>query len=156
MGDAGVKKSGVKLLVAGEYYEDSKPYEDLINKFNLHDSVILHTHYVPSEQVRLYFSAADLVVQPYRSATQSGVTQIAYHFDKPMLVTRVGGLAEIVPHQVVGYVTPVDAQAIAYSIADFYDQKRSEEFIANIRTEKKRFLWSSFVEGILKLYRDLT
>ena len=85
MADARIKNKKLKLVVAGEYYEDGKYYEDKIKEYGLQDSVAMHTNYIPSDMVRYYFSAADMVVQPYRSATQSGVTQIAYHFDKPML-----------------------------------------------------------------------
>jgi D-inositol-3-phosphate glycosyltransferase len=155
MGYERIRKAGVRLIVAGEYYEDAAPYEAIISRLGLQDRVILHTHYIPSEKVRCYFSAADLVVQPYRSATQSGVTQIAYHFEKPMLVTNVGGLAEIVPHQCVGYVTSQDPRDIAASIADFYENKRAEAFTANVRIEKKRFYWSAFVDGVIKLCKEL-
>ena len=94
----------VKLLVAGEFYSDSKPYFDLIEKHHLQDRVIMHNKFVPDPEVKYYFGIADIIVQPYKTATQSGVTQIAYHFEKAMLVTNVGGLAEIVPHQKVGFV----------------------------------------------------
>ncbi|HEV7232155.1 MAG TPA: glycosyltransferase [Bacteroidia bacterium] len=155
MAEAGVKKNGVKLIVAGEYYEDAAYYEEIISRHQLGDSVLLHTHYIPSDEVKYYFCAADLVVQPYRSATQSGVTQIAYHFEKPMLVTHVGGLAEIVPDQKAGYVTATDPKAIGAAIADFFSNHRSEEFTAHVKTEKKRFYWPAFVEGVMGLYRKI-
>jgi len=116
--------------------------------------VSMHTNYIPSDMVRYYFSAADMVVQPYRTATQSGVTQIAYHFDKPMLVTDVGGLAEIVPNGKVGYVVPPNVPAIADAINDFYEKKREATFVANTQSEKKRFQWESFAEAIEGLYRN--
>jgi glycosyltransferase involved in cell wall biosynthesis len=97
MADEKVRAQNIRLVVAGEFYDDKKPYLDLIQKLQLNDRVILHDHYIAKNMVRHYFSAADLVVQPYRDATQSGVTQIAYHFGKPMVVTNVGGLPEIVP-----------------------------------------------------------
>ena len=151
MADERVRKSGIKLIVAGEYYEDAKPYTDLIEKHHLGDAVILHTHFIPSEEVKYYFCASDLVVQPYRSATQSGVTQIAYHFEKPMLVTNVGGLAEIVPDHKAGYVTDTEPMAIADALADYFENKREENFTACVREEKKRFYWPSFVNGLLDL-----
>ncbi len=153
MGDEQLKKSSVQLIVAGEYYEDDAYYEDIIRKHGLQDRVILRTAYIPSDEVRYYFCASDLVVQPYRSATQSGVTQIAYHFDKPMLVTNVGGLAEIVPDKKAGYVVEPNAPFIASAIEDFFEQHRAETFIARVKEEKKRFLWSAFVEGLLTLVR---
>jgi D-inositol-3-phosphate glycosyltransferase len=155
MADARLRKMDVTLLVAGEYYEDSAPYLEIIKKHQLEKNVLLHTQYIPQEEVKYYFCAADLIVQPYRSATQSGVTQIAYHFEKPMLVTNVGGLAEIVPHGKVGYVTPPEPGAIADSVADFYSKNRSAEFVVNLKEEKKRFYWSAFVSGVLALYNKL-
>jgi len=123
MADARIKNKNLKLIVAGEYYEDGAYYENKLKEYGVEDKVKMHTNYIPSDMVRYYFSAADIVVQPYRSATQSGVTQIAYHFDKPMLVTNVGGLAEIVPDGKVGYVVQPNATAIADAINDFYDNK---------------------------------
>jgi D-inositol-3-phosphate glycosyltransferase len=155
LGDDRIRKLGVKLIVAGEYYEESAYYEEIIHRLKLEEHVILHTQYIPSDKVRTYFSACDLVVQPYRSATQSGVTQIAYHFEKPMLVTDVGGLAEIVPDKKVGYVTATDPHAIADALVDFYVNKRGGGFTENVKQEKKRFYWSTFVAGLLKLYNQL-
>lgn len=155
MADERIKQLGVKLIVAGEYYEDAAPYNELIRKHQLENSVILKTEYIPSEEVRYYFCAADMVAQPYRSATQSGVTQIAYHFEKPMLVTNVGGLPEIVPHNKVGYVTEINAVSIADAIVDFYSNQKEKQFVENTVSEKKRFLWSSFVEGVQALYKRL-
>ncbi|MGP8213993.1 MAG: glycosyltransferase [Bacteroidia bacterium] len=155
MADARVKGKGPKLVVAGEYYEDGSYYENKIKELGLQDSIVMHTNYIPSEMVRYYFSAADMVVQPYRSATQSGVTQIAYHFEKPMLVTDVGGLSEIVPNGKVGYVVQPDAGAIAEAINDFYENSREAGFSANARTEKKRFEWDSFAAAIEGLYKKI-
>ncbi len=155
MGDARIKALGIKLIVAGEYYEDAAPYNEIIERQGLKDQVILHTHFIPSDQVRYYFCACDMVVQPYRHATQSGVTQIAYHFDKPMLVTHVGGLPEIVPHNVVGYVSAINPTSIANFILEFYVHQKEEAFIANIKKEKERFRWSSFVSGIEELVSSI-
>jgi glycosyltransferase involved in cell wall biosynthesis len=155
MSDDRIKRMGVKLIVAGEYYEDEAPYNELIRNKGLENSVVLRTEYIPSEKVRFYFSACDMVAQPYRTATQSGVTQIAYHFEKPMLVTNVGGLPEIVPDKVVGYVTEIDPISIADAIVDFYENKRETEFTVNTAIEKQRFLWSTFVKGLKDLYEKL-
>ena len=145
----------ISLIVAGEYYEDAAPFNEIIRKNGLEQNIILKTEYIPSEDVRYYFCASDMVTQPYRTATQSGVTQIAYHYEKPMLVTNVGGLPEIVPHNKVGYITEISAKSIADSIVDFYSNNREQEFTANTVIEKKRFLWSSFVSGLLDLKRRL-
>ena len=99
--------------------------------------------------MRVYFSAADLIVQPYKSATQSGVTQVAYHFSKPMLVTDVGGLAEIVPNGKVGYVTPVDARAVADALLDFC-QRDAHCFDQGIAEEKKKYAWSNMTAAVIQ------
>ena len=155
MADERIKQLGVKLIVAGEYYEDAAPYNEIIKKNKLENSIILKTDYIPSEEVRYYFCVADMVAQPYKTATQSGVTQIAYHFEKPMLVTDVGGLSEIVPHNKVGYVVEVNSKSIADAVVDFYEKNKEQEFINNTIVEKQRFLWSSFVKGMMDLYKRL-
>jgi glycosyltransferase involved in cell wall biosynthesis len=152
MNEEKIKNRNVKLIVAGEYYEDASFYNDKIKEYGIGEKLVLHTDYIPSDMVKYYFCAADMIVQPYRSATQSGVTQIAYHFEKPMLVTDVGGLSEIVPDGKVGYVLQPNAPAISNAINDFYDNSRETLFSANIKEEKKRFQWDSFAEAIERLY----
>lgn len=141
----------IKLLVAGEFYEDSEPYMALIKSLNIGDKVILHTHFIPNSEVSLYFSACDLVVQTYHNATQSGVTQIAYHFNKPMLVTNVGGLAETVPHLQVGYVVDKDPEQIAESIQHFYKENKEAEFTQNATVYKQKFSWENIVKGLIEV-----
>ena len=150
-----MQNKNLKLIVAGEFYEDEKPYLDLIDKYNLSESVILATNFIPDDEVVNYFCAADIIVQPYRNATQSGVTQIAYHFERPMLVTNVGGLAEIVPHNRVGYVTSQEPKDIADAIIDFYKHNKEAEFTLNTKQEKKRFSWESFVDGVDELINSV-
>ena len=133
MADEKVRSLGIKLIIAGEFYEDSAPYLQNLETLQLHNSVILKTDYIPDDEVRFFFSAADLVVQPYKHATQSGVTQICYHFEKPMLVTRVGGLPEMVPHQVAGYVAEPNAKEIAGFIQLFFSLNNSDAFKEGIR-----------------------
>ncbi len=152
MADERIKELNVKLIVAGEYYENAAPYNEIISKYGLENNVILKTHYIPKEEVAYYFCASDMIVQPYRTATQSGVTQIAYNYERPMLVTNIGGLPEIVPHNKVGYVTDIHPKAIADAIVDFYRNDREQPFSKNTSTEKQRFMWSSFVKGIQELY----
>ncbi len=139
----------VKLIVAGEFYNNAEQYAQLEKQLGLEDEIVWHTQFIPNDQVRIYFSAADLIVQPYKTATQSGVTQVAYHFSKPMLVTNVGGLAEIVPHGKVGYVTPVDAKAVADALVDFCSDDNKLRFAQNIETEKKKYAWSRMTEACL-------
>ncbi|MCP2045875.1 glycosyltransferase [Pontibacter sp. HSC-36F09] len=141
----------LKLLIAGEFYEEARPYLDLIEKYGLQDRLVLRTDFIPNAEVRHYFCAADLVVQPYKHATQSGVTQVAYHFDKPMVVTNVGGLSELVPHGGVGYVVEPNPEAIATAILDFYNSAKAAVFAQNISRYKERFSWSRFVESVYEL-----
>ena len=131
----------IHALVAGECYEDWAFYQQIIDRHGLSDRLYLHMDFIPADQVRVFFSAADLVVQPYRSATQSGISQIAYHFEQPMVVTRVGGLPEIVTDGVSGYVVDAEPQAIASAMTDFFDNQRDMTFLEGIRKEKKRFSW---------------
>ena len=109
--------------------------------------MILHTSFIPDKDVPYYFGASDVVIQPYRNATQSGVTPLAYHFEKPMIVTNVGGLPDLVPHGKVGLVTAPDAKSMADSILRFYEIGE-EFFIPHLRTEKQKYSWSAFVEKI--------
>lgn len=143
-----------KLIVAGEFYEDDTVYRNLIKKHQLEDSIVLATKFIPDEEVVNYFCAADIIVQPYKHATQSGVTQIAYHFEKPMLVTDVGGLKEIVPHNKVGYVTNPNEQEVADALVDFYSNNRAEEFIAGVKDEKQKYTWQTMIDNIYKLYQQ--
>lgn len=150
-----LKEKDIKLLVAGEFYSDSKPYFDLIEKHNLKDRIIMHTKFVPDPEVKYYFGLADLIVQPYKSATQSGVTQIAYHFEKAMLVTNVGGLSEIIPHGKVGFVVEPNPKEIAESINEFYDKNLEEPFHKHILAEKEKYAWSKMTKTILDLYKEV-
>lgn len=142
---------GVRLVVAGEYYGNRDFYESLLAELNLNGKVVLHTDYIPDREVRYYFGAADLVAQPYKSATQSGISQMAYHFEKPMLVTAVGGLPEIVPHGKAGYVVAPEPDAIASAIVDFFENKRGAAFAAGVAEGKKRFSWEHFAQGLEEL-----
>lgn len=144
------EKQDVKLVVAGEFYEDRAAYTKLIEKLKLTQHVIVNAGFVDKYKVKFYFCAADLVAQPYLSATQSGVTQIAYHFETPMLVTNVGGLPEMVPDGKVGYVTEPTSESVADGIAKFFQQEHAA-FVANIKEEKKRFSWHHFASEIKSL-----
>ncbi len=146
--DARLAALPIKLIVAGEYYEDAAPYEALIRQHNLESRLVRATDFIPNEQVVNYFCAADLVVQPYKNATQSGVSQIAYHFERPMLVTDVGGLAELIPNGKVGYVVKLTARAIANALVDFYEHRREAEFTAGVREQKKQFSWNEMVKAL--------
>ncbi|MBK7572213.1 MAG: glycosyltransferase [Bacteroidetes bacterium] len=155
MSDPALRDLNVKLLIAGEFYEDRKPYLDKIASIENGDRFILHTEFIGKESVKDYFCAADLIVQPYKSATQSGITQIAYHFGRPMLVTNVGGLAEIVTDKRVGYVTERTAGAIADAISDFYVNHRENDFAKNVLADREKFSWKNFTNTIIELNGEI-
>lgn len=155
MADPQVRGRKIKLVVAGEFYEDNKPYLEQIKSLGISGSIILHTSFIEKEKVRVYFCAADMIIQPYMSATQSGITQIAYYFGRPMLVTNVGGLSEIVADKRVGYVTEKNSASIVKSLIDFYDNNREKDFSNNVDIDKEKFSWKSFTNGLLKLYDEI-
>jgi glycosyltransferase involved in cell wall biosynthesis len=155
MADERIKKAGIKLMIAGEFYEDKRQYIDLIDQLKIKDQLILRTDFIPDFEVRNYLCAADAVIQPYRNATQSGVTPLAYHFEKPMVVTNVGGLASLVPHEKVGLVAEPTPQAIADAILRFY-QLGENYFIPHLRTEKLKYSWSNLVNAVTKLAEGIT
>nr|WP_262905285.1 glycosyltransferase [Hymenobacter nitidus] len=146
--DERLKSLPVKLIIAGEYYEDAAPYEALIARHGLESRLVRATDFIPNEKVADYFCAADMVVQPYKNATQSGVSQIAYHFERPMLVTDVGGLAELIPDGEVGYVVKPTPRAIADALVDFYEHQREAELAAGVWAKKKEFSWSEMVAAL--------
>lgn len=155
MATAQLKSAGIKLMVAGEFYEDEKPYLEQIEKLQLSNSLILKTDFIPDSEVKYYLCAADAVIQPYRNATQSGVTPLAYHFEKPMVVTNVGGLPSLVPHKKVGLVVEPNPEAIAEGILRFY-QLGEDYFIPHLRIEKEKYSWASLVQAITKLADAVT
>ena len=155
MADSRIIDLGIKLIIAGEFYDDKTEYTDMIADLGIAENIIMNSDFIPADKVKNYFCAADMITQTYRTATQSGVTQIAYSFDRPMLVTDVGGLAEIVPNNKVGYVTSQNPTEIADAIIDFYANNREEDFSNNTRLEKKRFSWKFFVEGLDELMNSV-
>lgn len=150
MADERIKKENIKLVVAGEFYEDEKPYLQLIQENHLQEQVILRTHFIPDNEVKYYLCSGDCVIQPYKNATQSGVTPLAYHFEKPMIVTNVGGLPSLVPHEKVGLVCEPEPKSIADAILKFY-QLGEDYFIPNLRNEKQKYSWQELVKAILQL-----
>jgi len=137
----------VKLLIAGEFYEDDKPYLQQIKVNNIEDVLILKTDFVPDSEVKYYLCAADVVIQPYRNATQSGVTPLCYHFEKPMIITNVGGLTAMVPDGKAGLVAEPDAASIAKKIMEFYETGEVH-FIPGLREEKNKYTWDNLVKAI--------
>lgn len=153
--DKRIKMLGIKLIIAGEFYENKKFYTDLIDSLGISRQIIMHDQFISSDNIKNYFCASDMVTQTYKTATQSGVTQIAYNFNRPMLVTDVGGLAEIIPNKKVGYVTSQNPTHIADAILDFYNNDKEAFFSENVKEFKKNFSWKSFVNGIDELIQKL-
>jgi glycosyltransferase involved in cell wall biosynthesis len=150
MADKRIGELGIKLLVAGEFYEDAAPYRDQIRRLGIEDRLLLRTDFIPDAEVRDYLCSADAVIQPYRNATQSGVTPLAYHFERPMIVSNVGGLPALVPHEKVGLVAEPEATAIADAILRFFVLGESY-FLPALRSEKEKYSWSRLVETLLEL-----
>ena len=143
---------GRKLLIAGEFYASREKYIALIERLGLQNRVVLHDRFIADDDVKYYFSAADCLVLPYRTATQSGVTQIAYNFSLPMIVTRVGGLPEIVPDGRVGLVCEPDADSIATAMQQIYSGDTLTAMRENFTVERKRFSWATMCDKLLEVY----
>ncbi len=132
----------LQLIIAGEFYEDEAKYRAQIKQLGLEERVIVRNEFVPDGDLRKYFGASDLIVQPYKTATQSGVTQVAFHFEKPMLVTNVGGLGEIVHDGKMGYACAPEAKAIGEDLKDYFENQRQQAFTAYLKKEKTKYEWS--------------
>ena len=148
-----IEQLGVKLIIAGEFYDSKEKYEQLINKLNTKkDRVLLYPNYIPNNKVVNFFCAADIVVQPYLSATQSGVSMIAYNFNKPMVLTNVGGLSEYVRHGVDGYLVDATKESIILALEDYYNNNREETFSNFVRQRKVNYGWDSLVSKFNSIY----
>ena len=154
MANETIKNLGIQLIIVGEFYEDASTYHDLINALGLQNRISFYSNYIPDGEVKNYVCSADFIIQPYKNATQSGVTPLAYHFEKPMLVTNVGGLADTVPHLKTGIVVAPTAEEIAKGIETLYELGE-KHFIPNIIEEKKKYSWSQMTEKFLALYQKL-
>lgn len=154
MASEAIKEAKIKLMVVGEFYEDAQPYYDMIASLGISDRVILHNEFVPDAEVKNYVCAADFIIQPYRNATQSGVTPLAYHFEKPMLVTNVGALPDTVPDGKVGVVVEPNATAIAEGILKLYSIGVAH-FIPFVQAEKQKYSWESMATNFLHLFQKI-
>jgi glycosyltransferase involved in cell wall biosynthesis len=147
-----LKKMSGMLLIAGEFYEDEEKYRKKIRQLGLEKHIQLYSNYIPNEEISTYFSAADVVVLPYVSATQSAIVPVAYHFNKPVIVTNVGGLAEVVTNGRTGFIVPPqNPKAFADAVVKFYQEKCESGFALNIQKEKKQYGWDTFVERLESL-----
>lgn len=139
----------VRVLVVGEFYNNEQAYRDQVSRLGLEQIVHFHADYVPNEEVGMFFSAADVLALPYKSATQSGIIQIAYNFRRPVIATDVGGLGEVVRDGVTGYIRPPDdPAALAEAMVRFFDEDRFTEFRENVILEARKYSWDAMVEGI--------
>jgi glycosyltransferase involved in cell wall biosynthesis len=154
MSDPLIKAAGIKLVIAGEFYENPEPYLAQIEKLGLTDRITVYNQYIGEQDVKKYVSAADFIIQPYKNATQSGVTPMAYHFLKPMLVTNVGGLADTVPHEKVGLVVEPNPASIAAGILQLYAYG-TDHFMPHLITEKKKYSWEQMCQSFLTLHQQL-
>jgi glycosyltransferase involved in cell wall biosynthesis len=148
--DSTLPNANCQLLIAGEFYEDRIAYDEQIEKLGIRDSLILHTDFIPDQEVKYYLCAADVVIQPYRNATQSGVTPLAYHFELPMIVTNVGGLPAMVPNDKVGLIAEPTAASLAEKIVEYFN-KGENHFLLHLVEEKKKFSWTKMVESIFQV-----
>ena len=149
-----LKKVKLKLLVVGEYYGDEEKYREQIRSLGLEDDIKVVSDFVPDLNVKYFFSASDVVVLPYSDATQSGIIQIAYHYDKPVIATDVGGLAEVVRNNETGLIIePKSPSAIAKAVIDFYEKGLEEKFTINAKEEKKKYTWEKFVDSVKELIK---
>ena len=145
----------LQLIIAGEFYEDEDKYRTQIASNQLTNRVIIKNEFIADADLRKYFGAADLIVQPYKSATQSGVTQVAFHFEKPMLVTNVGGLGEIIHDHQMGYAVDPNAQAIAEALTDYYTQNRQADYTAYLIQQKENYSWAKLAESFVTIYNNI-
>ena len=145
----------LQLIVAGEFYEDEDKYRAQIESNQLTNKVIIKNEFIADADLRKYFGAADLIVQPYKSATQSGVTQVAFHFEKPMLVTNVGGLGEIVHDHKMGYAVEPNTEAIAQALTDYYTHNRQADYTEYLIKQKDNYSWSKLAESFVKIHNNI-
>ncbi len=137
------------LLVAGEFYEDEALYREQIKTLGIEEQVRLVNQYLPKNEVAVYFAAADAVVQPYLSATQSGVAQVAYQFEVPIITTDVGGLSEAVPNEEAGLIVPSnDHVALADAVIRYFNEDMREKLLIGVKRQKESLGWERFIDAI--------
>jgi D-inositol-3-phosphate glycosyltransferase len=153
LAEKNISKLDVKLIIAGEFYDSKEKYCEKINNLGISDRVVLHDFYINNNDVVNYFCASDIVVQPYLAATQSGVSMIAYNFNRPLLLTNVGGLAEYVDHKKNGYLVSPNPKAISSAIEDFYLHNREKPFSDSIKKKKDNYSWKNLAKTFDSLYK---
>ncbi len=151
-----LRQLGALLIIAGEFYDDEKYYRNLISQLEVEGRVVVHNRFVPVDEIPVYFSAADIVAQTYRSASQSGITPIAYHFNRPVRVSNSGGVGEMVEPGKTGYIVELDAVKIAEALTDFFENRRFASFSQSVAKHKIKYSWDAFAGHVQQLYANLT
>jgi glycosyltransferase involved in cell wall biosynthesis len=154
MTDARIREKGFQLIIAGEFYEEEEKYLDYIKRHQLSATVHIQNQFIPENSIPLYFSAADVLIQPYRNATQSGVTPLAMHFNLPMIVTNAGGLSEMVQNGVTGLVVDISPEAIANGILAYFEKGKAY-YREHLKTYKTRFSWTAMAKTLLDFSVEL-
>lgn len=143
----------VKLLVVGDFAGDKEDYLNIIKELEIDKYIEIHDGYIPDKEVEKFFAASDLVVLPYESATQSGIVQIAYGFEKPVVATNVGGLPEVVLDGKTGYIVEAkDSTQLAAKIVEFFTKQKQEQFIEGIQSEAYKYSW----DRMTSIIREMT
>lgn len=144
--------SNIRLMIVGEFRSDKEHYLEQIKNLGIGDNIDIVDGYIPDSGIEKYFAASDLIVLPYESATQSGIVQIAYGFEKPVIATNVGGLPEVIADGKTGYIVePKNPKALAEAVIRFFDENKSEEFTENVRKEAYRYSWDRMNEVVVRL-----
>lgn len=144
--------SNIRLMIVGEFRSDKEHYLEQIKNLGVGDNIDIVDGYIPDSGIEKYFAASDLIVLPYESATQSGIVQIAYGFEKPVIATNVGGLPEVIADGKTGYIVePKNPKALAEAVIRFFDENKSEEFTENVRKEAYRYSWDRMNEVVVRL-----
>jgi len=149
-----VKKQSIQLVIAGEFYHNKDIYLHIIQQLGIGSNVRIVDDFIPDDLVKYYCCAADVIAQPYKKATQSGVTPLAYHFEIPMIVTNVGGLPEMVKDGESGLICEPNGHSIAEHICEFFNKKEGY-FLPALKSEKEKFSWTSFVSSVMTLYNEI-
>lgn len=144
-----IEELDVKLIIAGEFWDDKNEYLKQISDLNLKDNIILVDNYIPNEDIPYYFYASNIVILPYTSVTGSGLIQLAYGFNKPVIVSDIGALSQVVINKKTGFlVKQKNANDIAKAVINFYNNTDKEKMKENIIAENRRFSWDVLVQEI--------
>jgi glycosyltransferase involved in cell wall biosynthesis len=148
--------SNAHLLIVGEFYDNPQPYLDTIKRLDLDVNITIINEYVANEAVHLYFTAANLAVLPYNEATQSGILSIAYGFAKPVVITDVGGLAELVDDGITGFIVPPqNIPKLADAVIRYFQENHEHDFSHNIEVKRQENSFKSIRSVFDEMHKDL-